>query len=47
VFSVYQSDIIYYGRDLTDYLNREFRSPMDRSPIVGVRPVRFWSDLVS
>jgi hypothetical protein len=46
VFSVYQSDIIYYGHDLLDFLDREFRTPADKPPIAGVRPVRFWSDLV-
>jgi len=46
VFSVYQSDIIYCGCDLGDYLDREFRRPSDHSPVVDVH-VPFWSDLVS
>ena len=47
VFSVHQSDVIYYGLDLPDYLDREFGAPGNNGPIVGVRPVQFWSDLVS
>lgn len=48
VFSVYQSDIIYYGSDLADYFDREFQPrSFDRdarpSPI---RRIEFWSDLV-
>lgn len=47
VFSVYQSDVIYYGNNLSDYLAREF-DPNDRA---GAEPpqlphhVAFWSDL--
>lgn len=46
VFSVHQSDVIYYGRDLADYATREFLG--DRSDPVdttGITPVPFWSDL--
>jgi hypothetical protein len=47
VFSVHQSDIIHYGRDLADYLQREFfRKESDRAPVVGARRIRFWTDLL-
>ncbi len=45
VFSVYQSDVIYYGADLADYFEREFvdsRRPLPEP----IRHIRFWSDLV-
>jgi hypothetical protein len=44
VFSIYQSDAIYYGADLVDYFEREFGGkPM---PVVGpCKPIRFWSEL--
>lgn len=46
VFSVHQSDIIYYGSDLADYLEREF-APPHVQPVLGeVRRIRFWSDAV-
>ncbi len=42
VFSVHQTDIIYYGFALADYLRHEFDLP-DREPWPGeVRPIRFW-----
>ena len=46
VFSIHQTDVIYYGRDLADYLARELG--VRRTPPVEVeasRRVRFWSDL--
>ena len=43
VFSVYQSDVIYYGYDLADYLANEFRQP--RQAKSNVPSVGFWSDL--
>jgi hypothetical protein len=47
VFSVYGTDIIFYGRDLKDYLEREFRHPEHRGPVTGQpRVIRFWSDIV-
>lgn len=47
VFSVYQSDIIYYGSNLPDYLVREFMPRDPASPVSGpVRRIRFWSDAV-
>ncbi len=45
VLSVYQSDIIYYGRDLGDYFSREFGG--GTGPVIGpVRRIRFWSDII-
>ncbi len=42
VFSVHQTEIIYYGADLADYFRHEFhlpgREPRPKSP----RPIRFW-----
>ncbi len=46
IFSIYQSDVIYYGVDLADYFEREFGNT--RTPVVGpVKPIRFWSELVA
>jgi hypothetical protein len=46
VFSVYQSDVIYYGADLEDYFEREFAEGPP-GPVDGnVKRIRFWSDLV-
>jgi hypothetical protein len=46
VLSVYQSDIIYYGADLRDYLVREFGGQRSRRPLGKVRRIRFWSDII-
>jgi hypothetical protein len=46
VFSVYQTDIIYYGRDLADYLGNEFRYYFGRSEYsLGseIKHIEFWS----
>lgn len=48
VFSVYQTDIIYYGSDLTNYFTNEF-SPNEERHLLkyeDVRKIRFWSQLV-
>ena len=45
IFSVYQTDIIYYVRDLVDYFDNEF-SPEARVPDSVPRTIRFWDDLV-
>jgi hypothetical protein len=44
VFSVHQTDIIAYGHDLADYLDREFHLIDDESKRVQAepRPIRFW-----
>jgi hypothetical protein len=48
VFSVMQSDVIYYGANLEDYFRREFTvGSLDRAPIVEeIRFIPFWSVLV-
>jgi hypothetical protein len=47
VFSVHQTDIIYYGVDLRRYLACEFGG-IDDADAVRVEPrrIRFWTDLV-
>ncbi len=44
VFSIYQSDIIYYGADLGSYFNIELAGGKRVSG--GEKRIRFWSDLV-
>jgi hypothetical protein len=43
VFSVYQSDVIYYGANLQDWLRREFAG-WDSEPWPTLKRIRFWSD---
>src|SRR2546421_12678344 len=46
VFSIHQTDIIYYGSDLLDYLQNEFSYYFQRSQyhLSGKpRAIRFWS----
>lgn len=47
IFSVYQTDIIYYGEDLENYFKVEF-SDKDYSEIdyKTIKKIQFWSDLV-
>ncbi|MDZ4402296.1 hypothetical protein [Prosthecobacter sp.] len=51
VFSVYQTDIIYYGQNLEDYLHNEFRDAFDLASGTtdenhdNLRLIRFWSDI--
>lgn len=45
VLSVYQTDVIYYGHDLPDYIAREFHLPV-RNDDAQPRRVRFWTDLI-
>ena len=42
VFSVHQTDIIYYGLDLADYLRHEFGLPGREPRPERARPIRFW-----
>lgn len=42
VFSVHQTDIIYYGFDLADYLRNEFGLSGREPWPARVRPIRFW-----
>jgi hypothetical protein len=46
VFSVHQSDVIYYGADLTDYFEREFGRWDGRPWPDQIKHIPFWSDLV-
>ncbi|MDW3652528.1 MAG: hypothetical protein R8P61_35955 [Bacteroidia bacterium] len=49
VFSVHQTDIIYYGRTLADYFSQEFhfQLPDFFSNPSTVKSIPFWSELVS
>lgn len=50
VLSMYQTDIIYYGTDLVDYVHQEFGGPgLDRQDEAWdpKATVSFWRDLVS
>ena len=55
VFSVYQTDIIYYGYDLASYFDNEFPQTQDGFPTSdkqldryqsAPRSIRFWDDVV-
>ena len=43
VFSVHQSDIIYYGSDLDDYFAREFDGHASRPWPDHIKDIPFWS----
>jgi hypothetical protein len=45
VFSVYQTDINYYGVDLASYFTAEFRMPRPSWAANEERYIRFWGDL--
>lgn len=47
VFSVYQSDIIQYGADLGDYIDREENGVASKPWPTHVREIDFWSEMVS
>lgn len=46
VFSVYQSDVIHYGADLDDYIDREETGWAERPWPKTLREIEFWSELV-
>ena len=46
VFSVHQSDVIFYGVDLADYLDREEHGWSSRPWSASVREIPFWSEMV-
>ena len=46
VLSVHQTDVIYYGTDLLDYVTQEFANPPARRDAGEPARVPFWSDLV-
>ncbi len=48
VLSMSQSDVIYYGTDLADYIDREFNGPLPWDDASQPRAtVPFWRDLVN
>jgi hypothetical protein len=50
VFSVHQTDIIYYGTNLLNYIENEFFQSFEREgyKLEGeIREIAFWSDIVS
>jgi hypothetical protein len=47
VFSVYQTDIIYYGADLAHYLVNEFSGGAAAWVEYPIRPIEFWGALTS
>jgi hypothetical protein len=47
VFSVYQTDIIYYGNDLAGYFHNEFGVPLPEWAAKEPRPVQFWDDALN
>lgn len=46
VLSMYQTDIIYYGFDLLDYVAHEFHVRDPGRPWRQPRPIPFWDDLL-
>ena len=42
VFSVYQTDIVYYGNDLASYFQKEFGVALPDWAASKPRPIRFW-----
>lgn len=48
VFSVYQTDIIYYGFDLLDYFIKEFRLELPRLYAEDIEPrkIKFWNKII-
>ena len=46
VFSVYQSDIIHYGADLADYIDREENGVWSKLWPKQVQEIDFWSEMV-
>jgi hypothetical protein len=47
IFSVHQTDIIYYGNDLVDYFHDEFHVPLPDWAVRGPRSIRFWEEALS
>lgn len=47
VYSTVQTDTIYYGYDLTDYLSKEFGVPRPAwAAVAPRRPIEFWDDML-
>ena len=47
VFSVYQTDIIFYGFDLAAYLDAEFKVPNPFSVTTEPRAIEFWREIAA
>jgi len=47
IFSIHQTDIIYYGYNLASYFVAEFKAPPPEWPPEFPRPIKFWDKLVS
>jgi hypothetical protein len=45
VFSVHQTDVIYYGNDLADWFNHEYGVPLPDWAATEPRRIPFWSSL--
>jgi hypothetical protein len=46
VFSVYQTDVIYYGHDLASWVEAEWGAGYERAiRFDSIRPIRFWGDV--
>ena len=45
VYSVYQTDIVYYGKDIWDYFEVEFNGK-DQIEFDKIKPIPFWHDLI-
>jgi hypothetical protein len=45
VLSVWQTDIIYYGRDVADYIHQEFRGRNQDTIDEAEATAAFWRDL--
>lgn len=46
IFSVYQTDIIYYGENLASYLEIEFGfKKYEQMDVSSIKDIRFWVDL--
>lgn len=47
IFSVHQTDIIYYGENLEEYLKVEFNDkPYNEINFDNIKEIQFWTDLV-
>lgn len=46
IFSVYQTDVIYYGLDLADYFTHEFKFPRPAWAATSARPIFLWDGLI-
>lgn len=48
VYSVYQTDIIFYGENLWDYFEIEFKKkPYSQLDFSAIKPIPFWNDMAT